>query len=103
MNVLLHVEPFPHIVLKQCKLKRVDEHRLMLSTNILLVFRLTLWASALWAQMGLWDLAFGLRWSWALALWVQMALWVLALWARVAFWALAFVSTHIRIAAVLWY
>ena len=32
-----------------------------------------------------------------------MALWALALWARVAFWALAFVSTHIRIAAVLWY
>ena len=40
--------------------------------------------------------------SWALVLWVQVALWVLVLWAWVAFWALAFVSTHIGIAAVLW-
>ena len=48
---------------------------------------------ALWARVALW----------ALALWAQMALWALALWARVAFWALTFLSTHIRIAAVLWY
>ena len=61
-NVLLHVEPFPHIVLKQCRLKGLDEHKLTLSTNILLVFRLALWALALWAQMALWDLAFGLGW-----------------------------------------
>ena len=40
--------------------------------------------------------------SWALVLWVQVAFWVLVLWARVAFWTLAFVSTHIGIAAVLW-
>ena len=61
-NVLLHVEPFPHIVLKQCRPKGLDEDKLTLSTNILLIFRLALWALALWAQMALWDLAFGLGW-----------------------------------------
>ena len=71
-NVLLHVEPFPHIVLKQCRRKGLDEHKLMLSTNILLIFRLALWALALWAQMALW----------ALVLWARVALWALALWAQ---------------------